>query len=67
MTVPSHLDPTISRLQNKKEHALRRKKGTRILRTSSWALYYRSEFKERVSGITSLADSIEKIILATES
>ncbi|USP82176.1 hypothetical protein yc1106_09450 [Curvularia clavata] len=64
---PDDLEPAILGLRNKmKELVLRRQKGANVLKTSSWALYYRSQLKDLVSGITILVDSIEKIFPAPE-
>jgi hypothetical protein len=64
---PNNLDPMVFGLRNKmKELALRRQKGASVLKTSSWALYHRSQLKDLVNGITSLVDSVEKIFPAPE-
>jgi hypothetical protein len=65
---PSVLEPAVFGLRNKlKELAIRRQKGASILKTTSWALYRRSELKGLVSGSTSLIDSIEKLFPAPEA
>lgn len=43
-----------------KELAIRRQKGASMLKTTSWALYHRSELKDLTGDITSLVDSIKK-------
>jgi hypothetical protein len=64
---PNDLDPIVFGLRNKmKELVLRRQKGASVLKTSSWALYHRSQLKDLVNGITSLVDSVEKIFPAPE-
>lgn len=61
------LDPTVFGLRNKmKELAIRRQRGASVLKTSTWALYHRSQLKDLVEGIISLVDSIEKIFPAPE-
>ncbi len=68
LLAPSDLDPAVFGLRNKmKELAIRRQKGTSILKTSSWALHHRSELKDLVGGITSLLDNIEKMFPAAEA
>jgi hypothetical protein len=64
---PNDLEPTVFGLRNKmKELALRRQKDASVLKTTSWALYHRSQLKDLVNGITFLVDSIEKIFPAPE-
>ena len=54
-------------LSNKmKELAIRRQKGSSVLKTASWALYHRSELKELIENITSLIDNIEAIFPAPQ-
>jgi hypothetical protein len=44
---PGDMDPVVMAINNKmKELAIRRQKGSNVLKIASWALYYRSEFKE---------------------
>ncbi|USP76602.1 hypothetical protein yc1106_03876 [Curvularia clavata] len=67
LLAPNDLEPTVLGLRNKvKELAVGRQKRASILKTTSWALYHRSQLKDLVSGITSLLDSIEKIFPAPE-
>jgi hypothetical protein len=68
-TLPtSDMDPIILSLNNKmKALAIKRQKGTSVLKTASWALYHRSELKELISGITSLIDNLEKIFPASQT
>ena len=55
-------------LSNKmKKLAIRRQKGSSVLKTASWALYHRSELKELTESITSLIDSIETLFPAPRS
>ena len=55
-------------LSNKmKELAIRRQKGSSVLKTASWALYHRSELKELIENITSLIDNIEDLFPAPQS
>jgi hypothetical protein len=37
------------------------------LKTASWALYHRSEFKELIENIISLIDNIETLFLTPQS
>jgi hypothetical protein len=56
------MDPAVMALSNKmKELAIRRQKGSSVLKTASWALYHRSELKELIENITSLIDNIEDL------
>ena len=65
---PDDIDPTVIALSNKmRDLAIRRQKGSSILKTASWALYHRSELKELIETITSLIDNIEKIFPAPQS
>lgn len=50
-----------------KEFAVGRQKRASVLKTTSWALYHRSQLKDLVNEITSLLDSIEKIFPAPEN
>jgi hypothetical protein len=62
------MDPAIIALNNKmRELAIRRQKGNSVLKTASWALYHRSEFKELIENITSLIDNIETLFPAPQS
>ena len=62
------LDPTVIALRNKmKELAIKRQKGSSILKTASWALYQKSEVKELVASTRSLMDSIEKLFPAAQA
>ena len=48
------MDPAVVALENKmKQLAVKRQKGTRVLKLTSWALYHRSEFKHLVRSIRS--------------
>jgi hypothetical protein len=62
------IDPAIMALNNKmRELAIRRQKGYSVLKTASWALYHRSEFKELIENITSLIDNVETLFPAPQS
>jgi hypothetical protein len=62
------MNPTVMVLSNKmKELAIRRQKGSSLLKTASWALYHRSELKELIESITSLIDNIEDLFPAPQS
>jgi hypothetical protein len=50
-----------------KELAIRRQKGSSVLKTASWALYHRSELKELIEDITSLIDNIEDLFPTPQS
>jgi hypothetical protein len=56
-------------LNNKmRELAIRRQKGNNsVLKTGSWTLYHRSEFKELIENITSLIDNVETLFPAPQS
>jgi len=59
---PDDMDLAVITINNKmRELALKRQKGSSILKTASWALYYRSEFKELIAGITSLVQNVETL------
>jgi hypothetical protein len=61
------LDPTVMALANKmKELAIKRQKGSSILKTVSWALYYRAELQGLIFNITLLLDSLEKLFPAPQ-
>jgi hypothetical protein len=62
------INPAILSLNNKmKALAIKRRKGSSILKTASWALYHRSELKELISNITSLIDNLEKLFPASQT
>jgi hypothetical protein len=62
------MDLVVMALSNKmKELAIRRQKGSRVLKTAGWALYHRSELKELTESITSLIDNIEDLFPAPQS
>lgn len=62
------MDPTLLAVQNKMQQlAIRRQKGTHILKLTSWALYRRSELKELIESITLLVDNIEKLFPAPQA
>jgi hypothetical protein len=62
------IDPAIMALNNKmRELAIRRQTRNSVLKTASWALYHRSEFKELIESITSLIDNIETLFPAPQS
>jgi hypothetical protein len=62
------IDPAIMALNNKmRELAIRRQKGNSVLKTASWALYHRSEFKKLIENITSLIDNVETLFPAPQS
>lgn len=44
-----------------------RQKGNRFLKLASWALYYRSEFKDLIEGIILLIDNIERLFFAPQT
>jgi Prion-inhibition and propagation len=61
------MDPTVMLLDNKmRELAIKRQKGSSILKTTSWALYHRSELKELIANITELIDNMEKLFPASQ-
>jgi hypothetical protein len=59
------MDPRVMALTNKmKELAVKRQKGSSILKTASWALYRRTELKDLISNIILPIDSLEKLFPA---
>jgi hypothetical protein len=61
------LDPAVMALANKmKKLAIKRQKGSSILKTVSWALYHRAELQGLISDITLLLDSLEKLFPAPQ-
>lgn len=65
---PEDLESTVFSLCNKmKELVTGRQKGASVLKTSQWALYYRSELRNLISSITLLFDSIKKSFPAPEA
>jgi len=59
---PDDMDPAVMTINNKmRELALRRQKGSSILKTASWALYHRSELKQLITDITSLIKNVESL------
>jgi hypothetical protein len=62
------MDPTLIALDNKlKELAIKRQKGSRFLKLTSWAIYRRAEFRHLIDDITSLIDNIEKLFPAPQA
>ncbi|KFY93176.1 hypothetical protein V500_03861 [Pseudogymnoascus sp. VKM F-4518 (FW-2643)] len=62
------MDRTIVALDNKMERlAVKRQKGSRLRKLTSWALYHRTELKELLKDIVSLIDSIENLFPAPEA
>ncbi|EEQ35355.1 hypothetical protein McanMca71_004776 [Microsporum canis] len=59
---PCDIDPTVTALaDNMRALVIRRQKGSSVLKTASWALYHRSEFKRLIEDIVSLISNLEKI------
>lgn len=50
-----------------KELAMKRQKGSWFLKLTSWAVYYRAEFRHLLDNITSLIDNIEKLFPAPQA
>jgi hypothetical protein len=62
------MDPVVMALANKmRDLAIKRQKGSSILKTASWALYHRTELKELISKITMLIDNLEKLFPMPQS
>ena len=62
------MDSTFLALNNKmRELAIKRQKRSNILKTTQWALYRKSEFKNLIEGISTLIDDIEKIFPAPQA
>ena len=56
------IDPTLVALDNRMNGlAIKRQKGSRFLKLTSWAIYHRAEFRHLIDNITSLIDNIEKL------
>ncbi|KAI9765711.1 MAG: hypothetical protein M1840_007144 [Geoglossum simile] len=65
---PDDMDPAVMVINNKmRELAIRRQRGSSVLKTASWALYHRSALKELIVNITSLIDNIETLFPAPQS
>jgi Prion-inhibition and propagation len=65
---PNEMDPAVMVVNNKmRELAIRRQRGSSVLKTASWALCHRSELKELIAGITSLISNIETFFPAPQS
>jgi len=61
------MDPAVIVLSNKmKELAIRRQKGSSVLKTASWALYHRLELKKLIENITLLINNIEDLFPAPQ-
>ncbi|MCJ1309529.1 hypothetical protein MMC25_003189 [Agyrium rufum] len=61
------MDPVVMALVNKlRDLAIKRQKNSSILKTTSWALYHRTELKELISNITMLIDNLEKLFPAPQ-
>lgn len=59
------LDPTFMALEVKmKELAIKRQKGNKFLRLTSWAIYHRAEFRQLIDDITMLIENIERLLPA---
>ncbi|KAM5476765.1 hypothetical protein MauCBS54593_000035 [Microsporum audouinii] len=64
---PCDIDPIVMALaDNMRASAIRRQKGSSVLKTASWALHYRSEFKRLVEDIVSLISNLETIFPAPQ-
>jgi hypothetical protein len=62
------MDPVLIALDNKmKELAMKRQKGSRFLKLTSWVIYHRAEFRHLIDDITSLIDTIEKLFTAPQA
>lgn len=65
---PYDMDPGVMAINNRmRELAIKRQKGSSILKTASWALYHRSELKELIASITCLIDNVETLFPAPQS
>ncbi|KAI9854174.1 MAG: hypothetical protein M1813_001344 [Trichoglossum hirsutum] len=65
---PDNMDPAVMVINNKmRELAIRRQRGSSVLKTASWALYHRSELKELIVDITSLINNIETLFPVPQS
>ncbi len=68
MFAPDCMDPAVMGLRNKmRELAIRRQKGSSVLKTASWTFCHRSELRDLIESITSLIDNIQKMFPAPES
>jgi len=62
------MDPALMALDNKlKELAIKRQKGSRFLKLTSWAIYDRAEFRHLIDDITALINNIEKLFPAPQA
>jgi hypothetical protein len=56
------MDPALIALDNKlKELAIKRQKGSRSLKLTSWAIYHRAVYRHLIDNITLLIDNIKKL------
>jgi hypothetical protein len=61
------MDPMVMALINKmRELAIKRQRGSSVLKTTSWALYHRTELKELISNISSFIDNLERLFPAPQ-
>jgi Prion-inhibition and propagation len=59
------MDPTLLALNNKmRDLAIKRQKGTGLLKKTSWALYHNSEFRKLIEDITRLIENLENLFPA---
>jgi hypothetical protein len=64
----SDMDPALLALNNKmRDLAIKRQKGTGLLKKTSWALYHNSEFSKLIEDITTLIDNLENLFPAPAS
>ena len=62
------MDPALLALNNKtRDLAIKRRKGTGLLKKTSWALYHNSEFSKLIEDITTLIDNLENLFPAPAS
>jgi hypothetical protein len=64
----TEIDPAIVVLENcMKNLAVRRQKGRRFLKLTSWALYHRAEFRQLIDSVILLIDNLEKLFPAPQA
>jgi hypothetical protein len=62
------IDPALMALENRmKQLAIKRQKGSRFLKHTSWALYHRAEFQQLIDSVVVLTDNIEKLFPAPQA
>jgi hypothetical protein len=59
------MDPALLALNNKmRDLAIKRQKGTGLLKKASWAVYHNAEFSKLIEGVTTLINNLENLFPA---